>query len=204
MQLGRKIRDLRLRRGMTVQQLADASRLSKGFVSQVENDRTSPSLNTLQELAGALRTSVSYLVADDEPTPHVVRAAERPLLDIGDENARVQVLSALPRRNLELLLLELEPGQTGAERAHSYDGEECVLCLEGRVVLRQGDQSHTLEAGDSCHYDGRTPHTIRNAGPGTARLVVAMTPAAFGQRRREEAEARHEAGSVPSPESAKA
>jgi transcriptional regulator with XRE-family HTH domain len=54
MQLGRKIRDLRLRRGLTVQQLAEATGLSKGFISQVENSRTSPSLATLQDLARAL------------------------------------------------------------------------------------------------------------------------------------------------------
>lgn len=199
MQLGRKIRDLRLRRGLTVQQLADASHLSKGFVSQVENDRTSPSLATLHDLAAALRTSVSYLVADDEPTPHVVRAAERPLLDIGDESVRVEVLSALPRRNLELLRLELPPGTSGEERPHSYDGEECVLCLEGSVLLRQGDRSYVLEPGDSCHYDGRVPHTIRNGGDGTARLLVVMTPAAFGLRQREETAERRDAGPVPGP-----
>jgi transcriptional regulator with XRE-family HTH domain len=199
MQLGRKIRDLRLRRGMTVQQLADASHLSKGFISQVENDRTSPSLATLHDLAAALRTSVSYLVAEDEPTPHVVRATDRPLLDIGDDSVRVQVLSALPRRNLELLLLELPPGARGEDHPHSYDGEECILCLEGRVLLRQGDQSYALESGDSCHYDGRTPHIIRSDGPGTARLLVVMTPAAFGQRRREEPAERSSAGSLPNP-----
>lgn len=199
MQLGRKIRDLRLRRGMTVQQLADASHLSKGFISQVENDRTSPSLATLQELAGALRTSVSYLVADDEPTPHVVRAAERPPLDIGDDRVRAQVLSALPPRNLELLLLELAPGAAGGDRSHAYDGEECILCLEGRVLLRQGEHSHVLEAGDSCHYDGRAPHTIGNAGPRAARLLVAMTPAAFGRPRRDVAAGTTGAGPVPDP-----
>jgi transcriptional regulator with XRE-family HTH domain len=203
MQLGRKIRELRLRRGMTVQRLADASHLSKGFISQVENDRTSPSLATLHELAAALRTSVSYLVADDEPTPHIVRAAERPPLDIGDETVRVEVLSALPRRNLEMLLLELPPGASDRVRPHSYDGEECILCLEGRVLLRQGEHSHVLETGDSCHYDGRATHTIRNAGEGTARLLVAMTPAAFGQRGREETAERRDAGPVPSPASSK-
>jgi transcriptional regulator with XRE-family HTH domain len=198
MQLGRKIRDLRLRRGMTVQQLGDAARLSKGFISQVENARTSPSLATLQDLAAALRTSVAYLVADDEPTPHVVRAGQRPPLDIGDPAVRVEVLSALPRRNLELLLLELAPDAGGEGHPHSYDGEECILCLEGRVVLRQRDQVYTLEPGDSCHYDGRTSHVIRNAGPTTARLLVVMTPAAFGPPRREEPE-RSDAGPVPSP-----
>lgn len=202
MQLGRKIRDVRLRRGMTVQRLADASGLSKGFVSQIENERTSPSLATLQDIAAALRTPVSYLVAEDEPTPQVVRAAERPLLDIGEDTVRAEVLSALPRRNLELLLLELPPGAPGVDRPHSHDGEECVLCLAGRVLLRQGEHEQALEPGDSCHYDGRAPHTIRNTGTEAARLLVAMTPPAFGQRRRtrtEEPAQRGGAGPVPAP-----
>ena len=66
MQLGKKIRDLRLRRGLTVQQLGEATGLSKGFISQVENSRTSPSLATLQDLARALETSVAYLVVEEE------------------------------------------------------------------------------------------------------------------------------------------
>ena len=62
MQLGKRIRDLRFRRGLTVQQLAEASGLSKGFISQVENDRISPSLATLRDLARALETSIAFLV----------------------------------------------------------------------------------------------------------------------------------------------
>jgi len=70
------------------------------------------------------------------------------------------------------------------------------------VLLRQGDHAHVLGPGDSCHYDGRVPHTIRNDGAGTARLLVAMTPAVFGQRRRaraEETAGRGGAGPVPAP-----
>ena len=140
MQLGRKIRDVRLRRGMTVQRLADASGLSKGFVSQIENERTSPSLATLQDIAAALRTPVSYLVAEDEPTPQVVRAAERPLLDIGEDTVRAEVLSALPRRNLELLQLELRPGGVARRAKREPQGER----------TRPG-RSHHRGVGDPVH-----------------------------------------------------
>src|ERR1044071_7467626 len=114
MQLGKKIRDLRFRRGLTVQQLAEASGLSKGFISQVENDRTSPSLATLRDLARALDTSVAYLVVEDDQVPHVVRAAERPRLQNGNGPARVEVLSAQPRRNLEVLMAEIPCGASAA------------------------------------------------------------------------------------------
>jgi len=179
MQLGKKIRDVRLRRGLTVQQLAEASGLSKGFISQVENDRTSPSLATLRDLARALETSVAYLVVEEEQQPHVVRATERPRVAVGGNTSRVEVLSAQPKRNLELLMAELPPGLSAGDKRHYHHGEECVVCLEGRISISCGDYSTVLEAGDSCHYDGRTPHAVENAGPGTARVLIAITPAAF-------------------------
>ena len=179
MQLGRKIRDLRLRRGLTVQKLAEATGLSKGFISQVENDRTSPSLSTLRDLAAALRTSMAYLVVEDDPTPHVVRATERPQLPADGRTQRTELLSALPKRNLELLMLELPPGLPTGEQRHSHPGEECLLCLQGRVRLLHGEQELLLETGDSCHFDGRIPHSTENLGPAAARVLIAMTPAAF-------------------------
>jgi len=179
MQLGKKIRDLRLRRGLTVQQLAEATGLSKGFISQVENSRTSPSLATLQDLARSLETSVAYLVVEEEQVPHVVRAAERPRLQVGGNTSRVEVLSALPKRNLELIVAELPAGHPAGDKRHYHHGEEVLLCLEGQVNLICGEHTVTLEAGDSCHYDGRVPHAIESAGAQPARVLIAMTPAAF-------------------------
>src|SRR5512132_2123183 len=135
MQLGKKIRDLRFRRGLTVQQLAEASGLSKGFISQVENDRTSPSLATLRDLARALETSVAYLVVEEDQVPYVVRAADRQRVQVGGNTSRVEVLSAHPKRNRELLLAELPPGVSAGEKRHYHHGEECMVCLEGTVRI---------------------------------------------------------------------
>jgi len=179
MQLGRKIRDLRLRRGLTVQQLADASGLSKGFISQVENERTSPSLATLHDLAGALGISAAYLVVEEDQVPHVVRATDRPVMRVGGNTSRVEVLSAQPKRNIEMLVAELPPGLSAGGKLHYHHGEECVLCLAGRIRLTCGTHEVVLEEGDSCHYDGRVPHSVENCGEGLARVLIAMTPAAF-------------------------
>jgi DNA-binding XRE family transcriptional regulator len=178
MQLGRKIRDLRLRRGLTVQQLAEATGLSKGFVSQVENGRTSPSLATLQDLARSLETSVAYLVVEEDHMPYVVRRAERPNMSVNAGGSRVEVMSAQPRRSLELLHAELPPGVSMCDKRQFHHGEEVVLCVEGRISLTCGDHVVILDAGDSCHFDGRVPHSIENAGDTTARLFIALTPAA--------------------------
>lgn len=177
--LGRKIRDLRLRRGLTVQRLAAASGLSKGFISQVENGRTSPSLATLKDMAAALQTSVAYLVVEEEQVPHVVRLNERPRVHVGGNTSKVEVLSAQPKRNLELLMAELPPGMSAGDKRHYHHGEECMVCLEGSVSVRCGDHRLVLNAGDSCHIDGRTPHAVENCGRGVARVLIAITPAAF-------------------------
>lgn len=179
MQLGRKIRDLRLRRGLTVQQLAEASDLSKGFISQVENDRTSPSLATLRDLAAALETSVAYLVVEEDQVPHLVRREERPRLQVGGNTSKVEVLSAVPKRNLEMLMIEFPPGMTAGESRHYHHGEECMVVIDGRVRLSCGDHVLILEPGDSCHYDGRVPHSIENCGTDWARIMLSITPAAF-------------------------
>lgn len=179
MQIGKKIRDLRLRRGQTVQQLATAAGLSKGFISQVENDRTSPSLATLADVAKALEVSVAYLVVDEDPVPYVVRAGERTRLEVGGNTSRVEVLSAAPKRNLELLQVEFPPGMSAGDKRHYHHGEECMLVLDGRVNVVCGEHTFALGPGDSIHYDGRVPHAIENAGDGVARVIVAITPAAF-------------------------
>ena len=179
MQLGRKIRDLRLRRGLTVQQLAEATGLSKGFVSQVENGRTSPSLSTLQDLARSLETSVAYLVVEEDQVPYVVRRSERPHMSVNGNGSRVEVMSAQPRRNLELLQADLPPGVSMSDKRQFHHGEEVILCVEGRITLACGDHVVLLDAGDSCHFDGRVPHSIENAGDVPARIFIALTPASF-------------------------
>lgn len=179
MTLGPKIRDLRLRKGMTVQQLADASGLSKGFISQVENGHTRPSLSTLQGLAESLSTSVAYLVVSAETAPHVVRRAERRKVSVRGNTSKVEILSAQPPRNLELAIAELPPGLSAEGKLHFHHVEECILCLEGRLKLTYGEHVVVLEEGDACHFDGRSPHAVENVGDRTARVLIAVTPAAF-------------------------
>lgn len=178
MHLGKKIRDLRFRRGLTVQQLAELSGLSKGFISQVENERTSPSLATLRDLARALNTSVAYLVVEDDSAPHIVRESDR-LKGTNGAPIHVEVLTAQPRRNLEILMTTIPPGGSARTERDYHHGEECVVCLDGLVTVSGGEHRIELKPGDSCHYDGRTPHAVENAGSGPARVMIAITPASF-------------------------
>jgi transcriptional regulator with XRE-family HTH domain len=178
MHLGKKIRDLRFRRGLTVQQLAELSGLSKGFISQVENERTSPSLATLRDLARALNTSVAYLVVEDDSAPHIVRESDR-ISGTNGTPIHVEVLTPQPRRNLEMLMTTIPPGGVARAERDYHHGEECVVCLGGQVSVAGGEHTVELRPGDSCHYDGRTPHSVENRGGTPARVLIAITPASF-------------------------
>jgi quercetin dioxygenase-like cupin family protein len=89
------------------------------------------------------------------------------------------VLSAQPRRNLELIEAQLPPGVAAGDKRHYHHGEEIVLCVEGRLTLTCGEHVVVLEPGDACHFDGRVPHAMENAGEVPVRVIIAMTPAAF-------------------------
>ena len=166
MQLGRKIRDLRLRRGLTVQQLADASGLSKGFISQVENDRTSPSLATLRDLATALRTSVAYLVVEDDPTLHVVRAAERPRIRVRRQHLAASRCSP-PSRSAtsSCSCSSCRPGRRPTATSATPTTARSACCASrDACACVHGEQELVLETGDSCHFDGRVAALDREPG----------------------------------------
>jgi transcriptional regulator with XRE-family HTH domain len=179
MHLGQKIRDLRLRRGLTVHQLATASGLSKGFISQLENGIASPSLASLADVARVLETSVAYLVAPDSEAMQVVRKDQRRPIRVGGNAGRAECLTPDTVRNLDVVMVELPPGLTAGDKQHYHHGEEFLVCLEGRIRVTCAGQAVELDAGDSAHFDGRAHHAVENIGEHAARLIIVVTPAAF-------------------------
>lgn len=170
MSLGARIRQTRTQKGITLQELSDRSGLSKGFICQLENDKASPSLQALERLAGGLTVPIAFLFLTSEEKIHVVRAAERPEYRIGPDGLLVQMLSA-NRRNLKMMIMELQPGTSTGGENHAHEGEECFLILEGTVRCSQGDESVLLHAGDALHWNGFVPHRVENIGSSPARFL---------------------------------
>lgn len=178
MDVGKRVRERRLRRGLVIEELARKTGLSKGYVSQIETGKASPSLQTAEKLAQALDVPLTHLFLEDAFGCQVIRKAERQCVSFGAPDKLVSVLSA-PNRHLELLLVEIPAGYTAGERTHSHEGEECHWVLEGRITAVQGDRRFELGEGDSFHWDGSIPHRIENHGARRARLLVARTPPGF-------------------------
>ena len=158
--------------------------MSKPYLSQVENDKASPSLQTLEKLASAFDIPVTSFFIDDSFSCHVVREDERQLVRFGStdkgesQQKNIYFLSA-PYRQLEMVLLEMPVGYAAGGHKHSHDGEECHLVLEGTLRATQGEESYVLNAGDSYHWDGSIPHRVENIGDVPVKLLIARTPPGF-------------------------
>ena len=175
MKIGTRVREARRRLDLTIQDIADATGLSKGFISQVENDKTSPSLVTLKKIAEALQTQLTYLLLDEGQELVIVPRKRRRRVKTGGRGTRTELLSATGRA-LEMMMLEIAPGRKGKVPPRSHKGEECFLVMNGNVRISQAGEEHALGPGDSWHWDASVAHEVRNAGRKIARLVVAVVP----------------------------
>jgi transcriptional regulator with XRE-family HTH domain len=179
MTLGKRIQDLRRRRGLTTGELAARVQVTSGFISQLEHGKTDPSLHTLQRVAAALQVPLASLMRDDDSKPQVVRGSQRHIIHVGRGGLQASILTPLPARNLELVLLELPPGNVSWRKLRYHDGHECHLVMKGKVRADHGDDTYLLEAGDSIFWDGTAPHRLENLGDEVAHILMALTPPTF-------------------------
>jgi transcriptional regulator with XRE-family HTH domain len=179
MSLGRRLHDLRRKRGLTIRQLAADVAVTSSLISQIEHGKTSPSLDTLRRMAKALHVPLTYLLLEDDLEPQVAYKKDRYVIHLGASGLKASIVSPLPHRQLELVLLDLPPGKVSWAKARSHEGQECHLVLMGRVRAYYGEKTYVLDEGDSILWDGIIPHRMENIGDTGAQLLIALTPPAF-------------------------
>lgn len=166
-QLGANLRKLRKQKGLSLQNLAQASGVSVGMISQVERGIANPSMRLLTSLRRALNISMQELFgetgdqtpATDDP-PFVRRSTQRPVIDLG--MLHKELLTPPDRQHLQLMILRLEPGGESGGHALSYPAEKGGLVLSGKVILTVDDVAADLDTGDSFVFDSARPHSLRN------------------------------------------
>ena len=179
MNLGKRLTDLRRKRGLATGELAARAKVTSGFISQLEHNKTSPSLTTLQRVAAALDVPLTYLLLEDDLHPQVVRQHERQTIPLGQDGLCASLVSPLLSQQLELVVLDLPRGTVSWPQSRSHEGQECHLVLRGTIRAYYGEESYLLDEGDSILWDGTVPHRMENVGDGAAQLLIALAPAAF-------------------------
>jgi len=179
--LGRRIRKLRLELSLTLEEVALASGVSQGSLSQIERGIGNPSFNTMVKIAHALHTSVARLLEDSSRVEPVVRRESRRRLEqahLGtpDDGTIHELLTPNLDGSLEVLYLEVPPGTSTEATPFSHEGEEVGFILEGVQEVHLDDRVHLLREGDAITYNSKVPHWYRNPGPGVMRAIWIITP----------------------------
>jgi transcriptional regulator with XRE-family HTH domain len=176
--VGRRLRELRNERGLSVRALASSSGLNANTLSLIENGKTSPSVSTLQQLANALKTPIAAFFETNIPKNNVsfLKAGQRPRAafahgNFEDLGAGLTLRGGLP------LLVTLEPKANSGPVPIVHTGHEFVFCLEGCLSYTIEDRSYKLEPGDSLLFEAYLPHYWFNAGEIPSRSLLVLCPA---------------------------
>lgn len=180
-QIGRRIKKLRLERNMTQQALADASGLTKGYLSKIENSTTAPPVSTLINIAKALNVGIHLLFSEGgEPTPiTLVKAGERQTVarDGSAFGYSYEPLAhTFPNRKMDPYILTL-PVKPKKERIFQHKGQEILYVLQGTMKFFHGDQEFIVEEGDCLYFDASFPHHGVSIGDKEVKcLMVIFSP----------------------------
>ena len=180
MEIGNKIRRLRLQRGLTQEELADRCELSKGFISLLERDLTSPSLDTLNDILESLGSDLPSFFAKNDHEK-IVFGEEDIFIKEDEEQLRGRIRWLVPsaqKNRMEPILVEMAPGGETVEE-DPHEGEEFGYVLSGSVVIHLGNKKYKANKGESFYYQANKEHYIENNTDRVARFIWVATPPTF-------------------------
>lgn len=180
MQIGEKIKRLRLQRGLTQEELADRCELSKGFISLMERDLTSPSIATLEDILASLGTDLSAFFARpvDEK---IVFGDDDICVKEDEEGLRGQIRWLVPtaqKNSMEPILVEMAAGGE-TEMMDPHEGEEFGYVLAGSLTIELGERHIRARKDESFYFKPTEPHRIVNAGKTPCKFLWVATPPSF-------------------------
>jgi transcriptional regulator with XRE-family HTH domain/predicted Fe-Mo cluster-binding NifX family protein/mannose-6-phosphate isomerase-like protein (cupin superfamily) len=175
--VGRKLRELRTRKGLSLRALADRSGLNVNTLSLVENGKSSPSVSTLQQLALALDVPIATFFESEPIEKRIVftPADQRPQAAFG--STQMQNLGKdLAGSIVQPFAVTLKPGTGSGDRMIVHTGHEFVYCLTGSIRYQIGEIGYILKPGDSLVFEAHLPHCWENNGEDTAQIILILYP----------------------------
>lgn len=182
--IGNKIRDLRKKAGLVLQDLSERTGLSKPLLSQIEKETVSPPIATLLKISKALNTNISFFFQNDgsEEKVVVVRKDESKVIDsryFGREESGYYYEALAFKKSkkyMEPFLVEFKRKRVDQLSYFSHDGEEFIYLLEGVLEFRTEDQKYILQPGDSLYFESSIPHAYRALERKNARALTVVYP----------------------------
>lgn len=178
MDIGHKIRQLRNQKDLTLEELASRCELTKGFLSQLENDLSSPSIATLEDILEALGSSLPEFFKEDSKKETTVFHKDDFFEDDRGDYLVSWIVPNTQKNDMEPILVTINPGGETFELA-PHSGEEFGMVLEGSVLLLIGDKKQTVKKGETFYLHGKEFHKIINNNKKEAKVLWVSTPPLF-------------------------
>ena len=183
--IGKKIRDLRKKAGLVLQDLSNRTGLSKALLSQIEKEVVSPPIATLLKISKALGVNISFFFQNDDSEKRVilVRSNESKVIDSRyfgrEESGYYYEALAYKRSNkyMEPFLVEFKRKRAEKLSYFSHEGEEFIYLLEGTLEFRTETEQYVLYPGDSLYFESSIPHAYRAMGRRNAKALTVVYPA---------------------------
>ncbi len=179
MKIGEKIRRLRIQNSLTQEELAERSELTKGFISQLERDLTSPSIATLVDILEGLGTNLQEFF--NETVEEKIVFSKDDAFETVNEELKYTLKWIVPnaqKNKMEPILIELEPGGKSKEDS-PHEGEEFGYVLTGSIYIYLGREKHKVRKGESFYFKANSNHYIANEGKTKATVIWVSTPPSF-------------------------
>ena len=169
--LGRRVKQLRAERSWSLERLAGASGVSRSMLSQIEREQANPTLAVTVRISNGFGISLGELLrmSTATPTVSVIRVDDRAFHFRSDKLIRIRTLSPLNlEKDVEFYEVALQPGGALRSAAHFEGTREFLTVQKGQIRVESGDDSETLNIGDSANYRADISHAIVNTGKGEA------------------------------------
>lgn len=177
MDIGAKIKRLRLSNQLTLEELANRSELTKGFLSQLERDLTSPSIATLENILEALGTNLKDFFSEDEDE-QIVFSKDDFFENTQDDYKISYIIPNAQKNEMEPILIELKEDKKSM-KIDPHDGEEFGYVIQGKVTLVNGEEEYDVKKGETFYLKGNLPHYIINKNDTLAKVIWVSTPPIF-------------------------
>lgn len=177
MEIGTKIKDLRLKNQLTQEQLADRCELTKGYISQLENDLTSPSIATLVDILNSLGSSLSEFFMEGSPEQIVFNESDQ-FEKMNEENTIKWLVPSAQKNSMEPIMMVIKPGGTSGKDL-PHDGEEFGLVLNGTITVVIGKKEYKAKTDDTFYFRSSKTHYIKNDSNTEAKIIWVSCPPNF-------------------------
>jgi len=179
--IGTKLKNIRLKRNLTIQVLAESSRVSSNMISRIERGLTIPSVEILMKLATVFDKSINYFVEEVSNTNEIVYSSagqrDTTIYDDPSGNMRTESFtSGLRDPQFMSFYCTIKEGGTSGEKNMYHPGDELIYIVDGQLTITIAGETQELHSGDSLSFKSHLPHRWFNSGNSEAKVIWTLSP----------------------------